>query len=129
MTDKQFETVGLDALVSRFFKARISPILEWNGVRWLTWTPLEKYWFGLYPPGRTGSPNTDHLYLLRIDSRRSGTGFRYADDPEELLLWAKIKMSQERKLDTELVKAWKNGDEGKAKQLEAQRFTRCPITA
>ena len=129
MTDKQFETVRLDALVSRFFKARTSPILGWNGIRWLTWTPLEKYWFGLYPPGRTGSPNTDHLYLLRIDSRRSGTGFRYATDPEELLLWAKIKMSQERKLDTDLVKACRNGDDEKATQLAAQRFLRYPITA
>lgn len=122
-------TRPLDEIVRHFFSAKLHLITGWNGIGFSTWTPLERYTFGLYPPPRQGCPATNHLWLLRIDSRKSGTGFQYADSPEKLLEWAKKKMIQERRLDRKLKEAVKTEDYDLVQKLELARFLRYPITA
>jgi hypothetical protein len=122
-------TRPLDKIVRHFFSAKLHVIAGWNGIGFSTWTPLERYSFGLYPPPRHGCPATDHLWLLRIDSRKSGTGFQYAESPEKLLAWAKAKMTQERRLDRAFYNARNAGDHKQAQKLELARFLRYPITA
>ena len=118
---------SLAEIVAKHFKAKTR--LCGNDVKWSTWTSLEKYWFWLIPPPRYGRPETDHFYMLRIDSRHSGTGFHYSDDPRKLVEWASRAMARERKLDVALNAARRGDDEAEIRSLELAHFMRWPITA
>lgn len=91
----------LAEIVRRHFKAKVRICVAWKAAHWTTWTATHHYNFHLFPPPRSGSPDTDHLYLLRVEYRSKGEGthtaFSYHADVNELVRQCASSMKDLRK--------------------------------